>query len=85
MLFDKEKMYGLDVPQVIDIICYYEACCTAEFILDNWTGISEDVAFEIGYDVRTRMHDEQVCSGEDEIRIINQVIDEWKEKGNDLN
>ena len=81
MLFDKEKMYGLDIVKVIDVLYYYEACCTAEFILDNWSGICEDAAFEIACEVRAKMRDEEVCSGEDEIRIIDQVIAEWREKG----
>ncbi len=81
MLFDKEQMYGLDIPKVIDVIYYYEACCTAEFILDNWEGICEDAAFEIGYEVRARMRDEGTSSGEDEMIIIEKVIAEWKENG----
>jgi hypothetical protein len=81
MLFDKEQMYGLSISAVLEVIDYYEACCTAEFILDNWPGICEDAAFEIAREVRARMHDEEVCSGEDESRIIGQVIAEWREKG----
>lgn len=81
MLFDKEQMYGLDIPKVIDVIYYYEACCTAEFIMENHSEICEDAAYEIATEVRARMHDEEVCSGEDEERIINDVITEWKENG----
>lgn len=81
MLFERHLMGGHSIPVLQDIIHYYEACCTAEFILDNWTDICEDAALEIAYEVRERMRDEEVCSGEDECRIIGQVIARWKEKG----
>ena len=81
MLFDKEQMYGLSLSAVLEVIDYYEACCTAEFILDNWPGICEDAAFEIAREVRARMKKEEVCSGDDEVRIIGQVIARWKENG----
>lgn len=80
MLFDKNLMGGHSIPVLIDIIRYYEACCTAEFILDNWEGICEDAALKIGYEVRERMNKEEVCSGDDENRIIGQIIAEWREK-----
>ena len=49
------KGITLDVGDLINIHAYYEAACTAEFVMENYEVSDEDQALQIGYDVRRLM------------------------------
>lgn len=44
----------LEVNDLIRLSAFYEASCTAEYLHENY-GIEEDVALELGYEVREMM------------------------------
>ena len=49
------KGITLDVNDLIRVHNYYEAACTAEYLMDNY-GITDDSeAMQLGYDVRHEM------------------------------
>ena len=49
------KGITLDVNDLIDIHNYYEAFCTAEYLMDNYGIADESEAMQLGYDVRRLM------------------------------
>ena len=49
------KGITLDVYDLIDIHHYYEAACTAEYLMDNYHIVDEDEAMKLGYAVRELM------------------------------
>lgn len=49
------KGITLDVNELSRLHEYYEAACTAEFIMENYKIKDEDKAMEIGYEVRRQM------------------------------
>ena len=84
MLFKYEiKGVVLDNHDMIRISEYYEAACTANWVLENYSHLvqSEELALEIGYEVRKKMTDWGRCSGQDEEDAIVEVLKErglWK-------
>lgn len=64
------KGITLSVSDLIDINRYYEAACTAEYLLENYEQVtSEEQAMELGYEVRRKM-DKYGYSEEDAIDIV---------------
>ena len=49
------KGITLDVYDLMDIHHYYEAACTAEYLMDNYGITDEDDALHLGYEVRRLM------------------------------
>ena len=46
----------LNVSDLAQIHAYYEAACTAEYLLDNYPCVTtEEQAMDLGYEVRRRM------------------------------
>lgn len=84
MLFDPEKMGGLTINTIIPIIDYYEACATAEFILENYEPKpTEEEALKIGYLVREHMRKADVCDGDSEVYYIDRILRAehlWRDK-----
>lgn len=74
----KIKGITLDVMEMHKIKEYYEAYCTAEYIVENYD-ISECDAIQLGYEVRRRM-DKYGGKEED---VINDVVQEWVEEFGD--
>lgn len=75
ILFNPLKMGGMKTHELIPCIEYYEACCTAEYILENCEPkMSEEKALEIGYEVRRRMRKADRCDGDAEVEFINEVL-----------
>ena len=66
------KGITLDVWDLINIHRYYEAACTAEFVMENYEVSDEDQALQIGYDVR-RLMDRYDCS---ELEAIDKIMEE---------
>ena len=55
-LFEYEiKGVKLDIEDMIRIYNYYEAACTAEYVMYNYGINSEEEALKIGYNVRELM------------------------------
>lgn len=77
-LFKVEVESGeLSISDLIDIKEYYEACCTAEYLMDNYDIESEEKAIELGYKVRERMDDERSNDyGTEEAEAIYEVMNE---------
>ena len=50
------KGVTLDVYDLIKIHEYYEAACTAEYLMDNYDITDEDEALRLGYDIRILMN-----------------------------
>lgn len=70
----KIKGITLSVSDLIDIDRYYEAACTAEYLLDNYEQVTtEEQAMELGYEVRRKM-DKYGYSEED---AIDEVLAEY--------
>lgn len=66
--------------EFVDIINYYEAACTAELIQgDYFPGMSDELALEIGREVRRRMNKCEYCDGELELDTIADVLCEFKD------
>ena len=64
------KGITLSVSDLIDINRYYEAACTAEYLLENYEQVtSEEQAMELGYEVRRKM-DKYGYSEEDAIDMV---------------
>ena len=70
------KGITLDVGDLINIHAYYEAACTAEFVMDNYKVSDEVQALQIGYDVRKLM-DKYDYS---ELEAIDKVMEEINEE-----
>lgn len=66
----KIKGITLDVHDLINIHEYYEAACTAEYLMDNYD-LTENEAMRLGADVR-RLMDKY---GYDEEEAINEVLE----------
>ena len=49
------KGITLDVGDLIRVHNYYEAACTAEYLMDNYGIDDESEAMQLGYDVRHEM------------------------------
>ena len=47
---------GLTMSEMTHIHAYYEAACTAEYVMENYDFESEDEALKIGYEVRRLMY-----------------------------
>ncbi len=77
-LFKVEVESGeLSITDLVDIKNYYEACCTAEYLMDNYDIESEEKAIELGYRVRERMDDARSNDyGMEEAEAIYEVMSE---------
>ncbi len=70
------KGITLDASDLCKINTYYEAACTAEYLLDNYEQIeSEEQAMDIGYEVRRMMNK----YGYSEDEAIDEVMNEYEE------
>ena len=69
------KGVTLNEYEMYDIKKYYEAACTAEYIMENYDITDEDEALKLGYEVR-RLMDKY---GSDEEEAIKQVMSEREE------
>ena len=82
MMSMKYKINGvvLDIHDLIEVSEYYEAACTADWVLETYSDLvsSEEEALSIGYEVRRKMNDWGRCSGQDEEDAIVEVL---KERG----
>ena len=65
------KGITLDVHDLMELHKYYEAACTAEYLMDNQSIATEDKALKLGYEVR-RLMDKY---GYDEEEAINEVLE----------
>ena len=66
----KIKGITLDVHDLMELHHYYEAACTAEYLMENYDISDESTAMHLGYDVR-RLMDKY---GYDEAEAINEVL-----------
>lgn len=86
ILFNPLKMGGLSIGEFITAKDYYEACCTAEYILDNCEPKpTEREALKIGYLVRELMYKWDEYNGDAEVRAIDEILQKpelWKEEAN---
>lgn len=86
ILFNPLKMGGLTVDEFIRAKEYYDACCTAEYVLDNYEPRpTEREALTIGYLVRDKMNKNNVCDGDSECYYIDKILEKeelWKEEPN---
>ena len=74
------KGITLSVSDLIDIDRYYEAACTAEYLLENYEQVTtEEQAMELGYEVRRKM-DKYGYSEED---AIDEVLAEHASEDED--
>ena len=64
---------GLTMAEMLPIHRYYEAACTAEYVMENWNITDEEQALKIGYAVRELM-DKYGYSEEEAIEV-------WLKKG----
>ena len=69
------KGITLDVYDLMDIHHYYEAACTAEYLMDNYGITDEDDALNLGYEVR-RLMDKYDWDEETAIDAIMRKIEE---------
>lgn len=53
----KIKGVTLDGCEMYEIHCYYEALCTAEYLIDNYGFTDEEKAIDVAYRVRDLMSD----------------------------
>jgi hypothetical protein len=60
----------LDVHELMECHQYYEAACTAEYIMENYNITDEDEALNLGYEVRRLMNK----YGYDELTAIDEVL-----------
>lgn len=83
ILFNPTKMGGLSIGEFITAKDYYEACCTAEYVLDNCEPKpTEKEALRIGYLVREVMYKWDEYNGDAEVRAIDIILQKphlWKE------
>ena len=49
------KGVTLDANDIVEIHHYYEAACTAEYLMENYDIEDEDDALHLGYEVRRLM------------------------------
>ena len=72
------KSVTLNEWDMYDIKKYYEAACTAEYIMENYGVVDENKAMELGYEVR-RLMDKY---GYEEEEAIKHVMEEENEAEN---
>lgn len=70
------KGITLDVGDLIEIHRYYEAACTAEFVMENYEVSDEVQALQIGYDVRRLMNQYDYT----ELEAIDKIMKEINEE-----
>lgn len=68
----KIKGITLDMNDLIEINSYYEARCTAEYLMDDYGIDDENLAMRLGYAVRSKMDK----YGYDEETAIDEVLRE---------
>lgn len=68
------KGITLDVNDLIDIHKYYEAACTAEYLMENYDVTDETEAMRLGADVRRKMDK----YGYNEEEAIEEVIGQYE-------
>ena len=73
----KVKGIMLNEFEMYEIGKYYEAACTAEYIIEKY-GIDEELAMEIGYEVRRKMNNHGYYENE-AIQVV------FTERGIDIN
>lgn len=64
------KGITLDVHELMEIHEYYEAACTAEYLMDNYEISDESTAMHLGYEVRRLMNKYDY----DELTAIDEVL-----------
>lgn len=64
------KGVTLDVHDLMELHEYYEAACTAEYLMENYNISDENTAIHLGYEVRRLMGK----YGYDEEEAINEVL-----------
>lgn len=64
------KGITLDVNDLMELHEYYEAACTAEYLMENYNISDESTAMHLGYDVR-RLMDKY---GYDEEEAVDEVL-----------
>ena len=64
------KGITLNVSDLMELHSYYEAACTAEYLMDNYNISDENDAMRLGYEVRELMDE----YGYDEIEAIDAVL-----------
>ena len=70
----KVRDITLNQSEIAEIDKYYEAACTANYVLDNYPEVrTEGLAMEIGYEVRRKMNK----YGYDEAEAIEEVMEEF--------
>lgn len=69
------KGITLDVYDLMDIHHYYEAACTAEYLMDNYGITNEEDALYLGYEVR-RLMDKYDWDEETSIDEVMRKIEE---------
>lgn len=70
----------LSVSDLIAIDRYYEAACTAEYLLENYEQVTtEELAMELGYEVRRKMNK----YGYNEEDAIDEVLAEYASEDED--
>ena len=81
MLFDASKMGGMNVQQMFEAVKYYEACCTAEYAMENFEPVGREMSDEdwikIGYRVQERMKDYDYCDGNLESDLIAEELEKF--------
>lgn len=84
VLFNPLKMGGMKIHEFIEAKEYYEACCTAEWVLENCEPkLTEQEALKIGYLVRDYMRKADVCDGDSEVYYIDRILQAehlWRDK-----
>ena len=70
----------LNDMDLVNIHKYYEAACTAEYLMDNYDITDEEEAMDIGYEVRRKMDK----YGYDEEDAIKEVMSERSNKEDEL-
>ena len=63
------KGVTLDEGDLVAVNSYYEAACTAEYLLENYGIQNEEQAMDIAYEVRHRM-DKYGYEESDAIRVV---------------
>lgn len=76
------KIKGITLSQsdLIDIDRYFEAACTAEYLLENYEQVTtEEQAMELGYEVRRKMDKYGYCEED----AIEEVLAEHSDSDED--
>lgn len=68
------KGITLDMSEMSQVNFYYEAACTAEYLLDNYE-VSEEKALDYGYEVR-RLMNKYGYSEEEAIEELSKTVPE---------